>query len=154
MLGPKEWCPLKAKRSPGLYPQTPEEYPAYIERCRENIRAKLASGKMTRAGVRDGWAGKKKLAQQIRTRAETRAKVIVEIMKDKGIVTLDDERAEKALTFAVTLIEDITERKDLRLTATRTVLDFCKAKPASRTQLEVLKPEDFLAALVAQGPTE
>ena len=144
---PKVWDPVKAKRC-SLYPQSPELYDAWRQMLRERMLRQQTTGQMHRAGIRDGWGGKAKLARRLRKEAEDRAEVIVQKMKDNDVVSLDDERAETALKFAVTVIEDgTTDQKD-RLAAARMVLDFTKQKPISKTQLAVTKPEDFLAMLV------
>lgn len=75
---------------------------------------------------------------------------MVDYMEKKGMVTFKDDIGREALEFAI----GIVRRPDVpikdQLTASRTVLDFTMAKPASETTVNVKKAEDFLTDLAAE----
>lgn len=67
-----------------------------------------------------------------------------------GVVTQEDENAEEALHYCLTVMKAPVDQKT-GLTAARTVLDFCKAKPAIKQDLTINKAEEWLAAVSADN---
>lgn len=130
------------------YPKTEEAFKAKQEQCRAQVIRLNAEGKMHRRGIPDGWAGKKKKAIRARAKAQKEAKRIIEIMVEKNLVD-PDALGNEALQFAIEVVRDKTSHRRDSLTAARLVLDFSKAKPASKSELTVNKAEDFLAAVLA-----
>lgn len=60
---------------------------------------------------------------------------------------IEDEYAKAALETAVEVMRVPGDNRE-RVAAARLVLDFCRAKPASKNELSISKAEDFLASLV------
>lgn len=59
----------------------------------------------------------------------------------------DMVRAETAMTYAVAVIADAKLDAKTRLAASRMVLDFCRAKPATNTNVTLNAAEALLAAI-------
>ena len=94
------------------------------------------------AGVPDGY--RKHEIEPIRAEVKQESKKVVEIMsKQFGV---EDEYAKAALETAVEVMKMVGDNRE-RVAAARLVLDFCKQKPASKSELAVSKAEDFLASL-------
>jgi hypothetical protein len=120
----------------------PERRAKMIE---HNRRIARDPNKRTRFGIPDGM--RKEEADAARAAAHERAHKKVAKMKEKGIIPPDiDERAEKALTVAVEILEEPGDKRT-RLAAGRLLLDFLKAKPASKSEITVNKAEEWLAAV-------
>lgn len=56
----------------------------------------------------------------------------------------DRGRAEEALSYAAGILKDPDAKRSEGLTAARIILDFCKAKPASKSEVTIARAEDFL----------
>lgn len=96
-------------------------------------------------GVPDGF--RKEQIEPIREAAKEEAKDIVTIMSKK--YDIEDEYSKEALGAAVEIMRVPGETRE-RLAAARLVLDFCRSKPASKSDVTVGKAEDFLASLLLQ----
>jgi hypothetical protein len=132
------------------------------DRCREQVIRFNKLGIANRAGVPDGWAGRKKEAGEVRARAKIEAKKAVQMMIAEGLVEKpEDPRVEQALEVNVEIMlarsetdgQPVYEARE-RISASRVILDFLKARPASRIDARVTKAEDFLAILAGHTPAE
>lgn len=130
------------------YPKTEEAFKQMQESCRAQVIRLNAEGKAGgRKGVPDGWAGRKKEVSDIRAFHRAEATEIIKVMVEKGIVN-EDALANEALQFAISVVRDgQTFQSRERLNAAKIVLDFTKAKPATKTEVTLNKAEQFLAEL-------
>lgn len=137
------------------YPKTQEEWQRRSDLMRQQVQLYNAEGITGRSGVKDGWAGKKKLINQINAAAAAEAEKIVDKLIEEKRFQPENREARIALEAAVTVIVaekhtpetakvplyDVKER----LAAAKLVLEFTQKKPAQATDLSVRKAEDFLA---------
>lgn len=94
-------------------------------------------------GVPDGH--RKETIEPIRKQAQIEAKKVVEIMsKDYDI---ENDYAKSALETAVEIMKTPGDNRE-RVNSARLILEYTKAKPASKSELAISKAEDFLASLV------
>jgi hypothetical protein len=82
----------------------------------------------------------------LKAQALADANRIFKKMKDAGLVP-EDQHAAEALHTAVLTMRACESPKD-KIAAARLILDFTKAKPASKTELTVRSHEDFLDELL------
>jgi hypothetical protein len=128
----------------------PKENFFHTEKGREHLRriAHLGGKKSTRAGIPNG--SNRTAVRKAQWRSAVKAKEVVAIMVEK--YAIEDDYAKEALE---TSVEIMRTRKSVppreRLAAARLVLDFCKQKPASKSDVTVSKAEDFLQALLDEG---
>jgi hypothetical protein len=87
-----------------------------------------------------------------RAEAGAKAKEIIDTVADK--LNIEDDKAKASLEFAISVVKDATVNVKDRIAAARLTLDFTQPKPASRTELEIKKAEDFLDALAETDDTE
>ena len=72
---------------------------------------------------------------------------------EKGAVCMDDindqdrQRAEDALAYAVGVMKDPDAKHRDGISAASLILGYCKAKPASASNVTVSRAEDFLSAI-------
>jgi hypothetical protein len=94
------------------------------------------------------------MRQKVMAHAMAEAKQLVNIMEQKGYNIPKDEYAREGIEAVVAMVRltDISPKD--RLAAARTLLDFTMAKPATDTNLNVKKAEDFLADLAKDMDTE
>lgn len=152
------------------YPKTEEDYKKLQERQRERVKVLRAEGKWLShgKGVPKGWGGKKQLLLETRAKAARDAeKIMTYLLKEKLVD--DDEMGNSALkaAFQIILAEaphpntaDPTTLhayplKD-RISAMRIVLEYTKAKPATKNVVEHGIAESYLenlkkAALAPDG---
>jgi len=71
------------------------------------------------------------------------------VSKIKKDFTLEDDRAEEALTTAVQIMREPGQNRD-KLAAARMILDFTKVKPVSISEVSVGKAEAFLSGLLSE----
>lgn len=164
--------PLLPPRKPGVpavwhpefvgkihaYPKTQEAFDKKQAIMRQQIRLYNAEGITGRNGVRDGWAGKKKLINDIVTAADAEAKDIVTKMIDEKVFEPDCKEARLAMEAAVAMVtaqKHTPENEPVPLyppgevnKALKTILEFTQRKPVSKSEVAVAKAEDFLAMLV------
>lgn len=94
-------------------------------------------------GVPDGY--RREQIEPIRAKAKQEAKRIVEIMSKE--YSIEDEYAKAALETAVEVMKVVGDNRE-RVAAARLVLDFCKSKPVTKSEMAISKAEDFLAGLL------
>ncbi len=82
--------------------------------------------------------------------AKAEAKQLMTLMEAKGIELPADAQAREALEVGISVMRltDISPKD--RLAAASLVLQYTKAKPASETNLNVKKAEDFLSDLASE----
>jgi hypothetical protein len=90
--------------------------------------------------------------ERARAAASLEAQELVAAVAEK--LNIEDDRAKTALEFAVEVVKDKTNLVKDRLAAARLTLDFTQPKPASRTELEIKKAEDFLDAIAEPNDPE
>jgi len=95
--------------------------------------------------TRDGYT----LAQITPLREKAKAEARIIVSKIKKDFTLEDDRAEEALTTAVQIMREPGQNRD-KLAAARMILDFTKVKPVSISEVSVGKAEAFLSGLLSE----
>ncbi len=105
---------------------------------------KATRGNLSRFGIPDGMRRAK--AERIWKKARKRAKEDMEDLIKAGVTTSNDEKANEALETALALMRS-PMKNETRVAAARLVLDFTKAKPASKSEVTVNKAEEWLAAV-------
>lgn len=113
------------------------------------IRAKMLDGlrnkrgNTARYGIPDGM--RREEAEAEWAWASFYASRVTRIMKEQGIIE-EDPKVEKAFTAAVEVLESPMSQ-NVKLQAARLILDFTKAKPASKAEITVAKAEDWLQSV-------
>src|SRR5690606_27614361 len=97
-------------------------------------------------GAPKGWTKKQHLLFIDEAKRETNR--IFKLMEKQGN-TPENEMAKKSLQAAFEMIAEPVTPRD-RLAAIRTVLEFTKTKPATKTDMTVRTAEDFLDELAAE----
>lgn len=151
-----QWYPDLVGKIRG-YPKTQEIHDRRVDLMRTQIKLYNAEGITGRAGVPDGWAGKKKLIKQINAQASEEAGNIVEDLVVTGRFTPDNAEAQVALRAALTMIvaeKHTPESAPVplyspadRLKAMKLVLDTVQRKPVSTSVVAEGRAEDFLKDL-------
>ena len=150
------WCADLVGKIRG-YPRTQEGFDA-----RRANGAKLAAhinaNGLTRHGIPDGWAGKRKEVIAIRAQAAVDADRIYMELVEHGIIdveravdglpTDDASRAEHAMKGLMAITIDATQQTRDRLSAFQTLLTYTKSKPVVKTATVVSSAESFLDALL------
>ena len=67
--------------------------------------------------------------------------------------SIEDEYAKAALETAVEVMKVVGDNRE-RVAAARLVLDFCKSKPVTKSEMAISKAEDFLAGLIDEDGQE
>jgi hypothetical protein len=113
--------------------------------------------KFTRTGVPTGYT--KATVAPLLAEARLRADRFIQKMKDEDIIPQvvipdsDEAKAEAALKEVYVLAIGPGDRRD-RLAAIRTVLEWTRAKPATKASISVNSSEDWLAAIHADDVTK
>ena len=143
-----QWCEAAVGKVRS-YPKTLEAFEKLRDRSREKWAVMRASGiKISRLGVRDGQAGRKEGVHHMRAFAKHKAeRIFAYLKKEDMLLEPDNILANNALLYCITLHEDIEVDAKTRLQAARTVLEWTKAKPATKIDASVRKAEDFLTIL-------
>lgn len=117
------------------------------------VRAKTAElpyEERTRTGVPDGM--RKAQARKLQARARKKADYLMEKLQEEGVLhfeeTSDEQMAKSALHEAFVQAMSPGDR-DAKLRAIRTVLEYTKAKPATKTDLRLNNAEAWLQEVVA-----
>jgi hypothetical protein len=145
------------------YPKTLEAFEEKQRKNRERFQQWKEEGRLPdRRGVPNGFAGAREAIDQGRAKARAEAKEIIAKMKQNG-EPIEDSRAEESLEAAIEVVraraEDAKGRNDFlygvgdRLKAAKLVLEYTKAKPATKTEVTIQRAEDFLEGLT-QEPSE
>lgn len=114
--------------------------------------AKFKAGKVKResksgrANIPHGM--NKKIAQTFHRQAKFEATLKMKQLEKAGVLEDADEQSKAALHEAIRIMRDMTTVNREKLQAARLVLDFTKAKPASKSEITVSKAEDWLEAVV------
>lgn len=120
----------------------PEWRAAMMERRKEQyIKAK---GNTWRYGIPDGM--RRAEAEPLNKAAEESAKKTMSELKQAGALGDLDARAEEALESAIGVMRK-PGSKQVQLAAARLVLEYTKAKPASKSEVTVNKAEEWLLAV-------
>ena len=161
---PNHWHPELVGKISG-YPRTQEAFEARQRQCREQVIRLNAAGVTHRHGVPDGWAGKKKLINQINAASAAEAERVVSEMEALGNFVPDNVESKTILREAlkVILAEKFTPEGDEktvplyavkdRLFAMKMAWDVVQKKPLARSEVGMTRAEDFLAML-AKPPAE
>lgn len=124
--------------------------PTYRAMMMEKRKAQgeRAKGHQNRLGIPDGMrkADAEKHLQEVKASV---AKTMKEL-EDAGVLDGDDAAANEALEVSLEIMRGKGEKK-VRLQAARQVLEFTKAKPASRVHATVDSAEAWLKAIAAQN---
>ncbi len=114
-------------------------------------KRKLAGLKLrgcaARTGVPDGM--RKAEAYPLCAAAKESAKETMSELKQSGVLGDLDPRAEEALESAIEVMRK-PGSKTVQLSAARLVLEWTKAKPASKSEISVNKAEEWLKAVTEQ----
>jgi hypothetical protein len=105
-----------------------------------------AGKKSKRTAIPDGH--RRPDAEKKRAKGEARAKRIVKLMVEK--YNIEDVHAQEAIEYAVAVIKSKADATRERLAAARLVLDFCKTKPTSKSEVTIRSAEELLAELEAE----
>lgn len=145
------------KKSPKIY-KRPKPHRSVLKRRREAAKKRWAvhrekivanmKGRRTRAGVPDGM--RKEEAEAAWAAARASAQETIAKMIENKVIENDDQRANEALEVAMTIMRGPSTLES-KLRAARTVLEWTKAKPASKTDVTIQKAEDWLALVTADA---
>lgn len=100
-----------------------------------------------------GWARHRAKRLRVWAVACAEAKQIVDKLIKRGIMadeTEDDKAAAEALAYQIAVHRDPAANPKLRLQASKTVLEFTKAKPVNRIEAKV-NAEDWLSSLLTEA---
>lgn len=123
-----------------------DHIPGYREwelRRRQQIMAFYVE-RSSRRGVPDGM--RRDEADARWAEAKELAKKDMANLKNAGVISPDDERAEEAMLATLEIMRSPMNVRE-RLAAARQVLEWTKAKPASKTEMTVNAAEAWLASL-------
>ena len=124
--------------------------PGYSEwlsaRCRVAERFLIRKSK-SRKGIPDGM--RREEAEEAWALARQKAKEDMANLKKAGIMDASDERAEEAMVATLEVMRSPMNQQT-QLQAARQVLEWTKAKPASKSEMTVNAAEAWLASL-AEG---
>lgn len=159
---PNQWHPELVGKVPG-YPKTQEIWQAKSDLMRQQIKLYNAEGITGRNGVRDGWAGQKKLIRAIQERAAAQAKEVMDELEKEGRFVPDNYESRIIMEEAFEMVlaqkeggEDKMGEKlppvplygpKERLQAMKMIWDVVQKKPISQKLIGVSPAEDFLEAL-------
>jgi hypothetical protein len=143
------------------YPKTREVFEEKQRKNRERFLKWKEEGRLPdRRGVPNGFAGAREAIDAGRAKARAEAKEIMAKIKKKDGEPLDDVRAEDSLEAAIEVVraraEDAKGRHDYlygvadRLKAAKLILEFTKAKPATKNEVTIQRAEDFLEELAEE----
>ena len=132
-LTPGVWHPELVGRIRN-YPKTAEAYAERIARLKSLTDKARAEGTLTRRGVPDGWRGRKADLETLRRNSVTVAERLVASVSPAP-ATLDDERAELAMTYALSVVLNPSVVTSVRLQVAKIILPFLLAPPARKAAL-------------------
>jgi hypothetical protein len=145
VLPPRKKSPpvRKKKRNGRGRTWSPEQRAAQSEMMRRTRAEKKWS---SRFGIPDG--KRKKAAKRMWGRSRTKARKTMAELEKAGVLDGMDDYAKEALQTGLEVMR-AKVNQTVRLQAARLVLDFTKAKPASKAEITVNKAEEWLAAIAA-----
>ncbi|AYJ85536.1 hypothetical protein D3Y57_05505 [Sphingomonas paeninsulae] len=147
---PKTFAAFIAEPSVTLPPSEPKPKRSFVWKVSPAKRRKRYSSKKMSAmaltntpnkrGVPSGMSIKDSI--RLKDKALTEAKRIFKIMDKEGLIP-DDQMARTALLTAFTMMKEQNTTRD-KLACVRTVLEFTKNKPTTKTDITIKTAEDFL----------
>jgi hypothetical protein len=147
-----QWHPEAVGLIPG-YPATQERYDQVAEQLRANSAAARASGKATRKGVPNGFAGRREELHAIRAADLVRARGMVEATTGRPLMTdeeaaaalaasgklTDQQYGDLALAHVVAVFISATYCATDRLSAARIALPYLTGRPTAASRK---RPQD------------
>lgn len=126
--------------------KSPEEKAKIAEHCRAmSAKKALDPRKNSRFGIFDGH--NREQSEQIWAQAREKATKVIQKMQEKGVIAQDDDpRAIRAIQAAIEVMETPTNQQ-LKLAASRLILDFTKSKPVAKHEHTINAAEQWLAAV-------
>lgn len=119
--------------------------PVHLARANRLSHAKPRVNHQAKApGQPKGWLKKDFLRAQ--AEAEREARRIFHIMKEQGLLPGTDDIADEALLAVLTMMRQPGPVKDKHSLA-RTLLEYTRSKPSTKTDVTVRTAEDFLDEL-------
>lgn len=100
--------------------------------------------KKTRFGVPDGM--RRAEADRLRAIAREQVKKDMANLKAAGVLDVNDQRAEEAMTATLEVLRDPGSQQ-MKLAAAKQVLEWTKAKPATKQDVTINAAEQWLASL-------
>lgn len=94
-------------------------------------------------GAYDGFSRAERMKHKAVAKAE--AKEIVKLMEKKGFEVPKHDFAREAIETAVELMRMTEMNAKDKLSAARTVLEWCMAKPVAQSEVSIKRAEDFLS---------
>lgn len=137
----------------------PEWAAALIAKRKAAIDKMKAEGKPFRNRANVPLGMNIKQAKRFWRQAKFEATLTMKKLDKAGVLDEADEQARESLHYAITAMRDPTTPKQHGLQAARLVLDFTKAKPASKSEVTISKAEEWLEAVITDnakdnsGPT-
>lgn len=132
--------------------------PVWREAALKRLADGRAKKKHGREGVPDGM--RKADADKLWAEAEIKANEMIDEMKASGdlpeivVPGSDDEKAEQALKEAYKIALGPMTHQGTKLTAIRTILEWTKSKPESKSKVTINKAEDWLNEVANDTSTE
>lgn len=128
------------------YPKTAELHAERGKRSGERFAKARAEGKIiSRAGVPNGWGGRPHQARGLRALAKQEAGRIFNYLQKEGLLMEPhNEIANQALRDGIEMYMDPTFSGSARAAIHRTILEYTMAKPASKSEIQVKRAEDWL----------
>lgn len=120
----------------------PEAYRAMVERRSKNAGRKV--------GCYDGMNLEQ--SKEATAKAKAEAKIIVKAMMEKD-PTLEEQYAVEAMETVVELMRTPGDKQS-RLAAAKTLLEYTKAKPSTKSEVTINKAEAFLEDILRKEESE
>lgn len=146
---PRLTCGRRLRKHPGTSEKlklkwAEPEYRAMMMEKRKAAGLRKKGKPSSRIDIPDGMHRHE--AQPLINAAIESSKETMSKLKKAGVISDLDANAEEALQTALTIMRKPGEKK-VSLAAARLVLEYTRAKPASKTELTVNKAEEWLAAI-------
>lgn len=116
-----------------------------------------SKGGKARSGVPKGWTadGIRVYRKNLRSYARKLLKRMIPHLSEEKKQELDDNKIVKdAVLGIIAISKDSTVKRETALAANRTLLEWFKAKPATKADVTIKKAEDFLKALADEDGRE
>jgi hypothetical protein len=136
-------------KRPGVAQKMKEQWadPEYRARMTAKRKEEALTRTATREGVPDGM--RKAQAYPLNEAAKESAKQTMAELETAGVLVNDSDAAKEALQTSIEIMRKPGEKK-VQLAAARQVLEWTKAKPASKSEVTVNKAEEWLKAVADQ----
>lgn len=126
----------------------PEWRAAMTKKRQEAAERRKAAGCPGRFGVPDGM--RKAEAEKLNALAKESAKQTMSELEKAGVLDDADAQAKEALETTIEIMRKPGDKK-VQLAAARQVLEWTKAKPATKADLTINKAEAWLAAVAEEN---